>query len=375
MCKVVMIEPYSRDRCTAIPGRWGFSLAASTQGGRLARAVEVICAEHDTDRELRGAIVDVLRGAIDFAWYAFLLTDPVTEVGSSPVAEAPSVSDLPRLIRAKYLTEVNRWTSMAAHVESLWRATAGNLDQSLMWREVLSDYGVVDVASLVFRDDRGCWAWLDLWRTNGAPFSEDELEVLTGITAPVTTAIRRTQALTFVSDARTTPRGGPAVLVLSPALEVTAQTPDTERYLSGLVPPGRGHSPVPAGAYNVAAQLLALEAGIDGHSAVARLHLQGGLWLAFRAARAGAAAGADAKIAVTIEPATPRERREVFARSHDLTPREMELLEQLAQGADTRLIAASLHLSEHTVQDHFKSIFAKTGTNNRRTLLTRISGS
>jgi DNA-binding CsgD family transcriptional regulator len=33
-----------------------------------------------------------------------------------------------------------------------------------------------------------------------------------------------------------------------------------------------------------------------------------------------------------------------------------------------------LFLSENTVQDHLKSIFAKTGTRNRRTLLARLAG-
>lgn len=356
------------------PRKVGSFLASSTRGGRLTRAVEVICAERDTDRELRGAIIGALRDALDFAWYAWLLTDPVTEVGSSPVADAPSLSDLPRLIRAKYMTDVNRWTSMTAPVASLQRTTEGDLERSLMWREVLRGYGVVDVASAVFRDARGCWAWLDLWRTAGAPFSDEELDMLDAIVGPTTTGLRRTQALTFTADAPAQARGGPAVLVLSPALEVTAQTPATVAYLRTLIPPGGGHSPIPAGAYNVAAQLLAAENGIDGHAPLARLHLHGGLWMVLRAARTEVASGTEAQIVVTIEPATPVERRDMFARSHELTPRETQLLEQLSQGADTRTIAASLHLSEHTVQDHLKSIFAKTGTNNRRTLLTRMSG-
>ena len=50
------------------------------------------------------------------------------------------------------------------------------------------------------------------------------------------------------------------------------------------------------------------------------------------------------------------------------------MLERLALGADTRTLALDLYLSEHTVQDHLKSIFDKTNTRNRRTLLGRITG-
>ena len=77
---------------------------------------------------------------------------------------------------------------------------------------------------------------------------------------------------------------------------------------------------------------------------------------------------------MTIEPTTPAERRGLYARSHALSPREEELLHLLAEGADTKAIAEALFLSQHTVQDHLKSIFAKTGTHNRRTLLTRLTG-
>ena len=51
--------------------------------------------------------------------------------------------------------------------------------------------------------------------------------------------------------------------MLSPELTVRAQTAETEEYLRVLVPPDADRPPVPAGAYNVAAQLLAVEAGID----------------------------------------------------------------------------------------------------------------
>ena len=57
-----------------------------------------------------------------------------------------------------------------------------------------------------------------------------------------------------------------------------------------------------------------------------------------------------------------------------LSPRETQLLGHVAAGAATRDIARLMFLSEHTVQDHLKSIFAKTATRTRRTLLARVFG-
>src|SRR5262245_57967806 len=164
-------------------------------------------------------------------------------------------------------------------------------------------------------------------------------------------------------------RPGPIVLVLSPDLAVTAQTPHTDDYLRALLPPDGDRRPVPAGAYNVAAQLVAVEAGIDDHPPTSRVRLRDGVWLTFRAARLESARPTgEQNIAVSIEPCSPAERLDLFARTHGLTPRETELLDLLVAGADTKAVAEGLYVSQHTVQDHLKSIFAKTGARTRRVL-------
>lgn len=125
----------------------------------------------------------------------------------------------------------------------------------------------------------------------------------------------------------------------------------------------------------MAAQLLAVESGIDDHPPSARVHLSGGTWLTLRAARIGAGVAAvEQDIAVTIEASSSAERTDVFARAFGLSARERELLSHLVTGSDTHRIASQMFLSEHTVQDHLKSIFAKTTTRNRRTLLARCTG-
>ena len=338
------------------------------------------CRAHDDGRALRLALLVDIGRVVGFDAHAWLLTDPETEVGSSPLAAVPSLADLPRLIRLRYLTSLNRWTTLGdPPVASLRRATAADPSRSAdPWPALLSSYGVADVASTVFRDPFGCWGFLDLWRT-GAAFAPRELAFLAAIAPPVTEALRRCQARSFAATEGTPLRRGPVVLVLSAGLEVRAQTAETDGYLRALVPPDGGASPVPAGAYNVAAQLLAREAGVDGHAAWARVHAGGGAWLTLRAARMGGAGdpphgdgGGD--VAVTIERASPAERRDLFGRAHGLSAREAELVDHLARGVDTRETARAMFVSEHTVQDHLKSIFAKTGARSRRTLLARLAG-
>jgi DNA-binding NarL/FixJ family response regulator len=64
----------------------------------------------------------------------------------------------------------------------------------------------------------------------------------------------------------------------------------------------------------------------------------------------------------------------LLGRACGLSARELELFSHLIAGSDTRFIATQMFLSENTVQDHLKSIFNKTGTSSRRTLLARTVG-
>lgn len=330
-------------------------------------SVAELCDRIHDARHLRLALLEELRRLVRFDAFAWLLTDPSTEVGASPIADVPCLPDLPQLIRLKYATEINRWTKQTEPVVRLHAATGGQLEQSLVWRELLTDHDVSDVASIVFRDRFGCWAFLDLWRCAGV-FTDAQARLLEEHIPTITRALRRCTLRTFSQSSHSRPRHpwpDPIVLVLSDQLEVQGQTTETERYLRALVPPHGDRPPIPAGAYNVAAQLLAVEAGIDAHPPAARVHLAEGDWLALRAARMGD------DIAVSIERASPTERLDLFQRSAGLTAREAELLDLLATGADTRAIAERMFLSEHTVQDHLKSIFAKSDTRSRRELLAR----
>ena len=353
-------------------------MAGATAYARARARVERVCAPAEDSRDLRLRLLTEIREVVAFDAHAWLLTDPETSVGTAPLADVPCLPELPRLIRLKYLTEVNRWTALAGAASAPVSAARGpgTVPRTGDWCGFLAGYGVRDVASAVFRDRHGCWGWLDLWRSGAtSPFRVEELGFLTEVLTPVTTALRRCQANTFVSRAAGRPHPGALVLVLSPDLDVVGQTPHTHEYLSLMVPPAPGFPPIPANAYNVAAQLLAVEAGVDDNEPRARLHLTDGVWVTLRAARIGADGPAEQRdIAVTIEEAAPGERMAVFARCCGLSPRETELLRHVVTGIDTREVATRMYLSEHTVQDYLKAMFAKTSTHSRRALVSRALG-
>jgi DNA-binding CsgD family transcriptional regulator len=342
---------------------------------RLAERIDRVGRNCPDGRALRVAMLEEIGRHVAFDAYAWLLTDPETEVGSDPVADVPCLPELPKLIRLKYSTTINRWTGPATPVGRLHVDTGGQPERSLVWRELLCAYNVSDMASVVFRDRFGCWGFLDLWRIGGSHFTDPEADYLAAVAPRVTDRLRNVQAQTFLTQLPPNLPEGTAVLVLAPDLQVRAQAAHTEAYLRALVPPDGDRQPVPAGAYNVGAQLIARELGVDSHPARARVHLKDGAWLSMRAARMVGAAGNAGDIAVTIELASAVERMAVFARAHGLSRREAALLAALARGADTRQLAAELYISENTVQDHLKSIFAKTGTHNRRILMARALGS
>jgi DNA-binding CsgD family transcriptional regulator len=347
-------------------------MGAADALSRARERIERLGSAKSDAAQYRAAVLRELSGVLAFDAHVWVLTDPQTAVGTAPHARVPAHGELPRLIKYKYLTPLNRWTALAdagIAATSLLHASAGEPERSLLWQRVLRAYAVLDVASLVMADSRGCWGFLDLWRTGeAAPFTPREVDFLAGLAPGMTTAIRVRQAATFASIPAAMEPRGPVVLLLDDALVIRSQTPAAEAWLATLVPSSGGGAVVPASVYNVAAQLLAVEAGVDEHAPLARVHLAAGTWLTVRAGRVAE------QIAVSLEPSSPAERLDLFGAAHALSARERTVLELLAAGADTRAIAERMFLSELTVQDHCSAIFAKAFVHNRRSLLARILG-
>ena len=81
----------------------------------------------------------------------------------------------------------------------------------------------------------------------------------------------------------------------------------------------------------------------------------------------------DGEIAVNLRAATANETFDLLCRAYALSQRERDLVELVVGGFDTRAIATRLVISPHTVQDHLKSVFEKTGIHSRRELLAKLA--
>jgi NarL family two-component system response regulator YdfI len=66
-----------------------------------------------------------------------------------------------------------------------------------------------------------------------------------------------------------------------------------------------------------------------------------------------------------LMPGKSIQKNEGINQNDSLTPREVEVLEQLASGLSNKQIAVMLGISEHTVKFHISSIYGKLGVMNR----------
>jgi DNA-binding CsgD family transcriptional regulator len=107
-----------------------------------------------------------------------------------------------------------------------------------------------------------------------------------------------------------------------------------------------------------------------GGIARARVRTAAGRWLVVRGSLLGDGPGS--RVAVLVEAARPPELAPLIADAYALTRRERSVTELVARGFSTIEIAARLHLSAYTVQDHLKAIFDKTGSGSRGDLVAQL---
>ncbi|GAB89385.1 LuxR C-terminal-related transcriptional regulator [Gordonia rhizosphera] len=275
----------------------------------------------------------------------------------------------------EYVVEdVDKW-SFLAHSGRLAGAlsidTHGDLTRSVRHRSHAA-YGIGDELRVSFVSNGTYWGAAAFLRDADQPwFTDDDVRTIAWLAAPIADGLRRAM-LNRIAATSTRLDHGPGVVVFDENGEAESVSPAAERWIAEMV-----EIPTPTTAIesktvqSVAARARAIAPGTDPVELAARSRVctRSGTWLLLYGTRLS---GAVERTAVIIQPATPNDVAPIIALAYGLSQRETQVTLLCIQGRSTRDIAHTLSVSPYTVQDHLKSIFAKTGVRSRGELVGQV---
>jgi DNA-binding CsgD family transcriptional regulator len=338
------------------------------------RIAELAGRGHDLVTFWREA-TDVLVRTVPHYWTPCWYTvDPASLLVTSHFHEG--LDELPPewLAHEYYEDDVNKLADVARSeggISTLHEATGGDPARSPRWHFNMTMGGDQELIAALRTPTGDVWGALGLYREPGAPlFDRTELEFVRSLAPSLAEGARRALLVGEATD----PEGpeSPGLVVLTDTWEVESATLGVERWLSELPDGDWDVGRLPAAVYAVAGRALRTADGPDapGEVAVAGVLSGSGTWVVLH----GAALVADGarRVAVIVEPAHPARVSPLLMAAYGLTPREQEVTRFVLQGNSTAEIAERLTVSPHTVQQHLKRVFEKTGVRSRRDLVGKV---
>jgi DNA-binding CsgD family transcriptional regulator len=233
-------------------------------------------------------------------------------------------------------------------------------------------FGYGDEMRVVARDRGQVWGGIALFRGADEPdFAPAEVELMAQLSAPLCAGLRA-GVLSGLSDGSDRGAVSPAVLVVDRDDRIQQYSAGADLWIEELLTSDTGTAPsgILSGLVGAARRYAA---GQVSRPPRCRVRTRSGMWMVLNASplsARGDSGGGD--VVVTIDEARPPEIVPLVVAAFDLTQRERDVTQAVLQGLDTKEIAASMHLSRYTVQDHLKSVFEKAGVRSRRELIARI---
>lgn len=330
--------------------------------------------------EFSRAVGEALARAVPAEGSCLMTMDPATMLPTAEYVEnGLPAAEMLRLVEIEVREpDFNKWVQLAnadRRAASLSDVTGGDLDRSLRQREIRRPNGFSDELRVVLGGSTGTWGALTVFREAKRPFfSSAEVRFVSSLAGLIADGLRRGLLLA----------GAPAgdddvgVLVLDEDDGVRLSNRAADHWLDGLGTGHRAGAKLPLVIPAVARQARALggpatsaaPAPTAVRPASARARTRSGQWLIVRGSLLGD--GPASPVAVMLEAARPADMAPLMADAYGLTDSERRVTELVAQGLSTRHIADRLQVSSYTVQDHLKSIFAKTDTGSRGDLIARL---
>ena len=355
---------------------------AGTQAARGVRQEIVRLAHTRSDSfALRQAVADRLRKHVPFDAFCWWTTDPATMFLTTSVAEwweMPSAECI-EIHRNEYLVEdFNKFRDLAraeARAASLATATAGKLERSHRYREMMRPDGFEAELRAAQVVDGACWGALALYRRGDtAAFDQRKVEFVAGLGPHLAQGLRT--CLLAVAIERQDRSDAPGLVVIDADGHITARTAGAARWIGEIHGPV-GRRPSEHRLSDAIWAVASLARGLGDEDDVSRLprarvRTDSGEWLLIHAARLEREGRSDGEVAVMIELARPVQIAPLLIRAYGLSERETDVVTGVLQGRSTEQIAEATYLSPYTVQDYLKSIFEKTGVRSRRELVAKM---
>lgn len=261
----------------------------------------------------------------------------------------------------------------AARSVAMHLATAGDPDRSPRLRDcIVPFYGYADELRLVASVDGRMWGALAFFRgPDDEPFDEADVEFASTLSTVLANGFRSGLLSSVGSQPLDRIASGPAVIIVDAQDRMSQVSVGAEERLRQVM--ANHHTANPIG--TIAALVASARRYAKGQLPVVprgRLRLHDGSWVVLQASPMAARDGVTGDVVITIEDARPPEIIPLVVEAFGLTARERDVTQLVLQGAETKDIAAALHLSAYTVQDHLKSIFAKADVRSRRELMGKI---
>ena len=259
----------------------------------------------------------------------------------------------------------------AAGISTLHQATNGEPSRSPRWHANIAFGGDQEMIAALRTRGGQLWGALGLYREPDRPlFDADEMAFVQTISPALADGVRRALLVGEASDPETP--DAPGMVVLGDNWQPESLSPGVERWLTEL-PDGAWHAGrLPSAVLAVAGRAARSVRGPADTTevAVARVLTRSGMWVVLHGVPL--AQTGPLRVAVIVEPAHPARIAPLLMSAYGLSEREQELTRLVLQGFSTAEIAERLVISVHTVQQHLKSVFDKTGVRSRRELVTKI---
>lgn len=322
-----------------------------------------------------GAVLDLLHSSLPSDGCALYSTDPATMVWTGGVTRFHKPVSGMAFVENEWMEDDFAKFSALARVgrgtTTLHLATGGAPERSGRFRRLLLPLGLRHELRAALRVGGVCWGVLCLVRRGEVgDFTPPEMLMVERIGPVIADGLRRAARAPLGPD---TADAGPGTVLLGEDGAIVAMTAEAAHWL-GQVPREPGNrDALPQAVHAVAAQAMAGAGCPPGGGVRARLRSVGGGWLQVQASPLSRPCGGSSPlVAVIIEPVPAGQVAPLLADAFELSRREREVLVLLLRGCSVEEMSRSLFISRHTVRDHVKSIYAKTGASRRAELSARV---